>query len=587
MQSAPLLKFPDGAPLIHEDGLTLVRPLKGPVSPVVLIGDGRGGKSYLASRILQTDDAFVSSDSAEPVTEGVDIAIGEHPLVPGGTLLLLDCEGGNNALAAIRTLVNVFGLAIGTCIVFVANAMASEEALQNLGASVAAKELIKSDANSPLPATKLVFVVNKNTLRYGDGHFEKILEAQHDPSRTELREVIKKTFPDRTFHPVPMMGMPNFEDEVASFRKTVLESAKPLAMGGANLTGAQLCDLLERMAAALKQTNEVCFPSMHRYVIFDGFLLPTLEACITSLEEKLPPLTDYDPKLRDKSPVEGTLNEFDEACSHVTHKAMVDEAREKLRVKVLDLWQKRVDTNEVFGDQVLETTTETREVYDRQETERLGSGPLKMISVTNNIFKVQSRLRTVRKKSPDEPEFSEWENTGSEVIKVEQESFDGQVLQRLPALRGHLYKQSPSPIKLFKYQCRYVFLKDMHLLWWKSDEQFKNGEPSNGCLNLLVHRATLVPDPDKRSRFSLKPASERGWEFGFDKKAPEELKRSFTGDEHRVFSFDAEGSEHRAGEWMDAIRAHILNAAEIVTKFGEKWIADNARVQNMTPSDLQ
>ena len=68
---------------------------------------------------MLSEDAFVSSDSAESVTEGIDaVAVpvarlavvspisGEQtagiPCQEGETLLILDCEGGNNAMAPRR-----------------------------------------------------------------------------------------------------------------------------------------------------------------------------------------------------------------------------------------------------------------------------------------------------------------------------------------------------------------------------------------------------------------------------------------------------------------------------------------------------
>merc|ERR1719487_3205926 len=101
-------------------------------------------------------------------------------------LLILDCEGGNNAMAAIRTLVNVFGIVIGTQVVFVASGMASEQALQNLAASLAACSLIKLDDGNKLPGRRLHFVVNKNTLKYKAEALDEMLnQSFEDASRKE------------------------------------------------------------------------------------------------------------------------------------------------------------------------------------------------------------------------------------------------------------------------------------------------------------------------------------------------------------------------------------------------------------------
>merc|ERR1719277_1249009 len=97
-------------------------------------------------------------------------------------MLVLDCEGGNNAMAAIRTLVNVFGIVMGIEVVFVAGGSFSEAALQNLGASLAARSLIRLDSASSLPDQRLIFVVNKTTLNYDQDTLEKTLRAEQiDP----------------------------------------------------------------------------------------------------------------------------------------------------------------------------------------------------------------------------------------------------------------------------------------------------------------------------------------------------------------------------------------------------------------------
>ncbi|CAK0897618.1 unnamed protein product [Prorocentrum cordatum] len=100
---------------------------------------------------------------------------GVEDVPPGEHLIVLDCEGGNNAMANIRSLVNVFGIVVGTEVVFVANSMASEQALQNLGATLAARSMIRLDGAAALTEQHLVFAVNKNTLKYQGSALEKIL----------------------------------------------------------------------------------------------------------------------------------------------------------------------------------------------------------------------------------------------------------------------------------------------------------------------------------------------------------------------------------------------------------------------------
>merc|ERR1719419_1604253 len=118
-------------------------------------------------------------------------------------------------MAAVRTLVNVFGIILGTEVVFVANGMATEQALQSLGISLAARSLIRLDGASKLPEQRLIFVVNKNTLQYEESALEKILATKYnDPGRQDVRDTVRAAFPERDFCTVPIMGMPDFEESV-------------------------------------------------------------------------------------------------------------------------------------------------------------------------------------------------------------------------------------------------------------------------------------------------------------------------------------------------------------------------------------
>mmetsp|Transcript_152230 Transcript_152230/g.268792 ORF Transcript_152230/g.268792 Transcript_152230/m.268792 type:complete len:121 (-) Transcript_152230:14-376(-) len=112
-KSVPLLKFDTNEKgRLADEGLNLIKGVSGPICPVIFIGDGRGGKSYLASRIAGDEESFTSSDSAEPVTEGIDVVFrsvskvleeaGEkvEPSRKDEQLLILDCEGGNNAMVS-------------------------------------------------------------------------------------------------------------------------------------------------------------------------------------------------------------------------------------------------------------------------------------------------------------------------------------------------------------------------------------------------------------------------------------------------------------------------------------------------------
>ncbi|CAJ1443859.1 unnamed protein product [Effrenium voratum] len=148
LTSCPLLKFKGETPILCEEGLAVIEALPGPLCPIAFVGDGRSGKSYLASKTVGVD-AFKDDDSEEAVTEGIDVAaISSHP----GHLLVFDCEGGNNALSKSHSIVTVVGALFATALIFVTDGKASEAAVEALGRMLEERALIKCDGTGSLQA---------------------------------------------------------------------------------------------------------------------------------------------------------------------------------------------------------------------------------------------------------------------------------------------------------------------------------------------------------------------------------------------------------------------------------------------------
>merc|ERR1712039_1119759 len=97
-----------------------------------------------------------------------------------GHLVVLDCEGGNNAMSKSHKIVTVVGALICTCLAFVTDGKASESAIEALANMLQERSLIKCDGTGSLQAQTLVFVVNQNRLRYSDDALETILGVEHD-----------------------------------------------------------------------------------------------------------------------------------------------------------------------------------------------------------------------------------------------------------------------------------------------------------------------------------------------------------------------------------------------------------------------
>eukprot|EP00929_Paragymnodinium_shiwhaense_P097918 TRINITY_DN5948_c0_g2_i1.p1 TRINITY_DN5948_c0_g2~~TRINITY_DN5948_c0_g2_i1.p1 ORF type:complete len:2220 (-),score=660.83 TRINITY_DN5948_c0_g2_i1:77-6736(-) len=501
VRSVPLLKFKDDnsgneSAYLDPEGVALLKslPEKDLLCPIILMGDGRGGKSYLASRILGVPDAFISNDTAEPVTEGIDIVAARMaPLLRDAgldprdgwrgeseTLLLLDCEGGNNAMAAIRTLVNVFGILVGTEVIFTVCGMFSEQSLQTLGTCLAARSLVRLGDEPARLEQKLVFVVNKNTLRFSEDALEQILDMpQKSAERRELRAAVKEAFPERSFCTVPYMGMPEFEESVESFRKTVLQSRSPLEWGGLPVKRTQLQGLLELVVREVQKHSEICLPSVSRYVVLDGFLTPLAEGIAAEILAFISQLQVYDAALAEKCPVEAAMANFDKQTGHVGHKDLRMEARGALEAKLSAAWEALVRRNEVAGDEIVETKTEFREVMvSTRGPVQFGKGLLKALPITLQTSRMEACSVICRRRG-GEPERSEWEDTGSELSRPMERSL--QSFHTLPCLEGPLFKKNPnmwSTIFTFGMRRglrRFCLLQDGYFFWWAEEKNAGQG----------------------------------------------------------------------------------------------------------------
>eukprot|EP00439_Symbiodinium_sp_Y106_P042965 s1976_g5.t1 len=285
MQSAPLLKFENERAKLFEEGLAVLEALPGPVCPIAFVGDGRSGKSFLASKLVGAG-TFREDDSDEAVTEGIDIAtMSCHP----GHLLILDCEGGNNAMSKSHSIVTVVGALFATALIFVTDGKASEAAVEALGRMLEERALIKCDGTGSLQAQTLLFVVNQNRLRYGEDALEKILAADHGAERKEIRTLISNAYPEhrRQFFTIPVDNKKDFEDKWESFHGAMRNAAVPLKMGKLWMTGSQVVHMLRRVEEELRTRGKVSLPSLHRHVILDGWLKPTVGQVLQSRMDKL------------------------------------------------------------------------------------------------------------------------------------------------------------------------------------------------------------------------------------------------------------------------------------------------------------
>jgi hypothetical protein len=282
----PLLKFEGDKAILFEEGLQAIELLPGPVCPVAFVGDGRSGKSFLASKLVGKEDAFVTDDSDVAVTEGIDVVVVPyHP----GHLVVFDCEGGNNALSKSHSIVTVVGALIATTLIFVTDGKASEAAVEALAHMLEERSLIKCDGTGSIQAQSLFFVVNQNRLRYSEDALERILAVRKDDEGTELRGLISSAYPEgrRQFHTIPMDNKKDFDSKWDSLHDGIREAMQPLKMGKLWMTGALVVQMLRRIEQELRKHGKVSLPSLHRHVILDSWLKPTIGQVLSSRMDKL------------------------------------------------------------------------------------------------------------------------------------------------------------------------------------------------------------------------------------------------------------------------------------------------------------
>lgn len=188
-----------------------------------------------------------------------------------------------------HTIVTVVGALIATALVFVTDGKASESAIEALGRMLEERSLIKCDGTGSLHAQTLFFVVNQNRLRYTEDALEKILAVKHNEDATEMRELISSAYPEerRHFYTVPADHKKDFDTKWNELHDSIREAARPLKMGRLWMTGAQVGDMLKQIETLLRKHGKVSLPSLHRHVILDSWLKPTVGQVLSSRMDKL------------------------------------------------------------------------------------------------------------------------------------------------------------------------------------------------------------------------------------------------------------------------------------------------------------
>lgn len=167
--------------------------------------------------------------------------------------------------------------------------------------------------------------------------------------------------------------------------------------------------------------------------------------------------------------------------------------------------------------------------------------------------------------------------TTRKLSRGESEEDSEEELLAAPALYGHLYKKSPGAFRLRGWDHRFFVLFDLKLLWWSNEqhmlkalrteeseaglkrlntmktvEELDAKTDRKGMIDLAKTQAIVEADVGSGTVFMVRPIG--SWAEG--------ATTDIRGDDKRVYTLDARGSEHPREVWMETLRHHIREGAE-------------------------
>jgi len=323
--------------------LEFITTLHGELIIIVLIGDGRSGKSFLASKIAG-EEVFVHVPTAEAVTVGIDVYA--KPM-DDGHLLVLDCEGGNNALAATHQIVNVLGMIVASKIVYLVAGMASDAALDNLDRNFATRSLITGA--DPDEDQDLLFVVNRNVLQYEPGHFDEMLRRREGMSAIALHYRPEH----RGFLTLGVEGTPDFAQHLEHLLETIRHTSQPRRLGGVPVDGSKLAHVLRLAHTQFLDHGEVAMPAMARVVVYDHFLRPLIARHLREFHDSLP--ADYVLNVHAHDARAASLDRFAKHTVHISqaYVTMRREARDELEAGLGEEWDTFTSRNAAALERIM------------------------------------------------------------------------------------------------------------------------------------------------------------------------------------------------------------------------------------------
>eukprot|EP00037_Helgoeca_nana_P014573 m.135664 g.135664 ORF g.135664 m.135664 type:complete len:919 (+) comp22613_c0_seq4:246-3002(+) len=320
------------------------------ISVVVLIGNGRSGKSTLAGHLIGQPGAFQTGDTDRPVTEGIDYAIVKQP--NSKWLVVLDVEGGNNG--AFHSAVDVVAMMLGGDLVVVTNGI-NDYANWLEAVSVKTTSMLQMSIGNRSSLPRLHWVANMAHIRY-EGGLERLVE---------LNPWLDADFPRprRHFYTVKHMLHADFAGNIAALRTGVLAGGVAVCGGVEITSGAGLIAVVDSFLPVLNGAEAVPrarhADAMVRTQIIDP-LVDEVKAAIKALRDRgyVQDLATHDPRLAARKKLQNAALPKDHAAS----------ARKMLEGWTNPLWAALVAINRQAGLVMVSSRPILQRKFVRTET---------------------------------------------------------------------------------------------------------------------------------------------------------------------------------------------------------------------------
>ena len=116
-------------------------------------------------------------------------------------------------------------------------------------------------------------------------------------------------------------------------------------------------------------------------------------------------------------------------------------------------------------------------------------------------------------------------------------------------------------------QPRVCVVQDGHFLWFDEQTASEKKGQAKGCINFLMHKASVRRDERNPAAFIISPAEPQGWHD----------PSSFTGNAFRSFFFDASESEVACAHWVSTIAENIRFANLAAEQLGAELLVENLK----------